>query len=111
MRINKKPVVAVYTQRYLNPTMTFVYRQIKSVMDEFEPIVLTPNEIRNLSVFPFEKIYSKKKNIFGILYRLYKKASGRFAVLSNSQNNYFKQIIKTIRLELFMRTLVLPVLK
>jgi glycosyltransferase involved in cell wall biosynthesis len=91
--IDNKPVVAVYTQRYLNPTMTFVYRQIKSVMNEFNPIILTPNRIQNLSLFPYENIYSKRKNISGILYRRFKKATGGFAVLSKQQNEYFKNIL------------------
>lgn len=89
-----KPVVGVYTQRYLNPSMTFVYRQISSVTAEFSPVVLTSNPVNNLDIYPVDKIFSKEKSPLGRLYRFYKKKTGHFAVLSRAQINYYKKILK-----------------
>ncbi len=99
-KINSKPVIAIYTQRYLNKSMTFVYRQLLSVSEEFEIIVITSNEINNRDTFPFEKIFSKKITPLGRLYRLYKKLTGHFAVLSPMQKKYFYNVLRTNNVKL-----------
>ena len=92
--VNSRPVIAIYTQRYLNKSMTFVYRQLLSVSQEFEAIVLTSNEINNRDIFPFEKIFSKSITPLGRLFRVYKKLTGHFAILSPMQKKYFYNILK-----------------
>ncbi|MGE5457188.1 MAG: glycosyltransferase [Methanococcaceae archaeon] len=101
MNIKKdNPVIAAYTQRYLNTSMTFVYRQIKSVEDEFSPIVLTSNEINNIDIYPAEKIFSRPKTTLGRLYRFMKKQMGSYSILSGDQINYFKQVTKENQVKL-----------
>ena len=90
-----KPVLAIYTQRYLNNSMTFVYRQILSATRDFDPVVLTSNKVNNLKMFPFEKLYSKKITPVGRFYRIFKKSIGHFATLSPKQEKYFFEIINS----------------
>lgn len=92
--IQSKPVVAIYMQRYLNKSMTFVYWQLLSAMQDFDPIVITSNKIDNRNIFPFDKIFSKKITLLGRLYRLYKKLTGKFAVISPMQKKYFYNVLK-----------------
>ncbi len=89
-----KSTVAIYTQRYLNKSMTFVYWQLLSVMQDFDPIVITSNKIDNRNIFPFDKIFSQKITFLGRLYRVYKKLTGKFAVLSPMQKKYFYNVLK-----------------
>ena len=89
----KKPVIATFSQRFLSPSMTFIYRQLKGVEDDFKVIGLTSNTKANLDIFPFAPVYEKTKTTLERLLRLYKKILGRYAVLSNSQAEYFKKII------------------
>ena len=92
--VESSPIIAVYTQRYLNRSMTFVYRQLLSVINEFDPIVLTSNKINNIEFFPFDRIFSKKISKLGIIYRVYKKSIGHFTAISPSQRKYFYDIIR-----------------
>lgn len=92
--IDNKPNICVFTQRYLNLSMTFVYWQLKAVSSTFNPWVLTSNEVDNLDIYPFENIFAKKKSSLGRLYRFYKKNTGHFAVLSSGQKKYFRDILK-----------------
>ena len=54
-----KPSIAIYLQHYLSPSMTFIYRQLKGVEKEFNPIVLTSFIKENLGLFPHSSFYYK----------------------------------------------------
>ena len=89
-----KLTVAFYLQRFLNPSMTFIYRQLTGVQDEFNVIALTPNKRISSDIFPFSPVYEKIKNPHESLMRFLKKKAGRFALLSDSQKKYFGKIVK-----------------
>lgn len=61
-----KPAIAIYIQYYLTPSMTFVYRQLKSAEKNFEPHVLCSDVLNNRTRFPFESIHFKSRNFVRI---------------------------------------------
>lgn len=94
MEEKNKPVVSIYTQRYLNTSMTFVYRQISSTLNDFDPYIYTSNEITNSDIYPAGKLFVKVKTPLGRLCRYYKKKTGHYAVLSGAQIKFFSDHIK-----------------
>ncbi|MGE5500012.1 MAG: glycosyltransferase [Syntrophothermus sp.] len=94
MEEKHKPVVSIYTQRYLNTSMTFVYRQISSIINDFDTYIYTSNEVTNRDIYPAEKMFVKVKTPLGSLYRYYKKKTGHYAVLSGAQVRFFSAHIK-----------------
>ena len=89
-----KSTVAFYLQRFLYPSMTFVYRQLTGMQDVYNVIALTSNKRTSSDIFPFSPVYEKIKTPGESLMRFLKKKAGRFALLSNSQKKYFSRIIK-----------------
>jgi colanic acid/amylovoran biosynthesis glycosyltransferase len=55
MTDNNKTVVAIYAPNFLSRSMTFVYRQLLGISDEFRPIVLTERR-DNEALFPYNDI-------------------------------------------------------
>lgn len=92
--VSNGPEICVYTQRYLNLSMTFVYWQLKAVSAAFNPWVLTSNPTNNLDVYPIENIVVSEKSVLGRLYRFYKKKTGHYAVLSSGQKKRFRDVLK-----------------
>ena len=86
--------IGIFTQRYHFPINTFILRQIQGVRNDFDPIVLTSNKPVIQGAAPDYGIFDKEKNLAGVLYRVFKKASGRFAVLSGAQEDFFENIIR-----------------
>lgn len=91
--MNSKNAVAVFTQRYLNLSMTFVYRQIISVQKQFELFVLTSNKIEHLEQYPFSPIFCREKTFTEKISRRVRKTMGRYALLSGAQEKYFSEVI------------------
>ena len=95
-----KPVVAVYPRQYLTASMTFVYRQLLGVRDEFEPIVLA-YAASNLERFPFERLNLRKRTFADKVYcKLMRLLTGRFAELSPLQVNAWKNVLRSDGVEL-----------
>lgn len=57
-----KPTVAVYNAKYLPVSCTFIYRQLQSVREVFDPVFLT-REVDNVDIFPFNNIKVLKENL------------------------------------------------
>jgi len=88
--------IAIYLQHYLAPSMTFVYRQIKSAETFYEPFVICSDRLENTDKFPFQRIYLKRRNFIRIKKsRPFAKIYGPHTLLSvkpklsSSQINYF----------------------
>jgi len=92
-----KPSVAIYLQHYLSPSMTFIYRQLLGIKDGFHSIVLCSDKLENTNLFPFGKIFYKKRNFLSIkkskvATKIYgaRKLLSLQPVISKSQRKYFK---------------------
>ncbi|QVW33811.1 glycosyltransferase [Geobacter sulfurreducens] len=100
MTSHVKPAVAVYLQHYLTVSMTFVYRQLLGVKDEFDPIVLA-GSVSNLDTFPIGTVYQIGRTIPEKAYcKLVRVLAGKHAVLSPLQIRYWKKILKDNRVKL-----------
>jgi glycosyltransferase involved in cell wall biosynthesis len=95
-----KPCIAIYLQHYLSPSMTFVYRQLKSAEEKYQPIVLCSDKLENEKLFPFESIYFMQRNLMElknsrILGKLvgWNYFLGINPTLSKRQNQYFSEIL------------------
>ena len=89
-----KTSVAIYPGCYLTISMTFVYAQLKAIVDHFEPIVLA-SSVGNLDLFPFEPVYAKRKSFLErCSCKLYKTLSGRAVALSSSQKRLWRSALE-----------------
>ncbi len=101
----KNKTIAIYVEKYLTTSMTFIYRQLIGVNQEFNVIVLTSNEISNLDLFPYENIFSCKKSKIGNLFsKLKLKLMDHYLPidpkLTFNQKKYFNRILKKHKVEL-----------
>ncbi len=92
--------IAIYLQHYLAPSMTFIYRQLKSAEKKYDPLVICSDRVENRTKFPFEKLFLKRRNFIRIKKsRYYNKLFGSHALLSIyprislRQSKYFTQIL------------------
>lgn len=93
--------IPIYIEKYLTPSMTFIYRQITSVLPDTYKTILTPTQPENLNLFPYPNINVKSKlpiELFCLkIYRkLFRKSlmTNSDKVLSFSQKKYFLNILK-----------------
>jgi glycosyltransferase involved in cell wall biosynthesis len=91
-----KPNIAIYLQHYLSPSMTFIYRQILGVRNVVNPLVFSSHKVENMNLFPFDKIYFKKRDLLkvktsGLFTKLYgrHKLLARKPKISYNQKRYF----------------------
>jgi glycosyltransferase involved in cell wall biosynthesis len=89
-----KETVAIYQREYLTISMTFIYRQLKGLDEEFKLLVMA-NRLNNVDIFPWEYIYSQPKTSFKekAINKLYKLIKSKYAALSNQQYNYYKNVL------------------
>lgn len=97
----RKIPIAIYLQHYLSPSMTFIYRQLKSSEEKYSPIVLCSDRVENIERFPFEKLYLKRRNFINIKKSKYfNKLFGSHSLLSVNprisihQKKYFTELLK-----------------
>lgn len=95
-----KKRVLLYQQVYLTISMTFIYRQLRGVSNKYEMLVCT-NKTENLSVFPFEKLFSMPKTFLGkITTRVFRKLNSSYVLLSKPQKNCYSNVINEYDVEL-----------
>ncbi len=91
---NKKTQIGIYCEYFLTNSMTFIFRQLIGAQKKFNPIVIT-QDTNNLDVFPYHKIYVRKKKRWERLYsKFYRIILNKYRALSPKQNRYFEKIIK-----------------
>jgi glycosyltransferase involved in cell wall biosynthesis len=80
--------------------MTFIYRQLKSAEKKYDPLVICSDRVENLTNFPFEKLFLKRRNFISLKKsRYYNKLFGSHALLSINprislgQSKYFSQVL------------------
>jgi glycosyltransferase involved in cell wall biosynthesis len=95
-----KTSIALYLQHYLAPSMTFIYRQLKSAENKFNPIVICSDRLENQDQFQFDKIFLKRRNFIRIKKsRVIRKLVGEHRLLSTNprvskqQLNYFSEVL------------------
>lgn len=97
---NHKPVVAVYVRYYIEPSETFIYRQLQGVRDGFFPIVLTANP-SHLDLFPTDPIFVARKGFVGKVYtRLANALRGRYTGLTPQQSRRWTRVLTEQRVRL-----------
>jgi colanic acid/amylovoran biosynthesis glycosyltransferase len=94
-----KHAIAIYLQHYLSPSMTFIYRQLKTAEENYNPIILCSDKLENTNLFPFESIYFKRRNFIRvkksrIIGKLvgWHRLLGINPVLSKQQKRYFSEV-------------------
>ncbi len=100
-KVAEKANIAVYVQHYLTPSMTFVYRQIEILKQNFNVFVFCSGKVENTDIFPQNNLISKQRPLFKIKSgRVYNKLFSyqqSLAVnpkLSMGQKEFFKKKIK-----------------
>jgi len=93
--------IGIFIEKYLTLSMTFIYRQVINLNDDFEAIVLTSAKPSNLDKYPIKNIYFKSKSFPERVYYKLLKKTVRPTVLSNidrefsfSQKKYFKRLLE-----------------
>lgn len=73
--------------------MTFIYRQLLGVEDEFTPIVLA-TRVNNQSIFPYPRVYLRKRSTRERLYgKLVKATTGRVVGMSAARLRFWRKIL------------------
>ncbi len=87
--------------------MTFIYRQLKSAEEKYDPLVICSDRVENRDKFPYEKLFLKKRNFIRIKKsRYYNKLFGSHALLSTNphisvrQSKYFLEILNKYQVKL-----------
>lgn len=95
-----KPAVAVYQRHYLTASMTFVYRQLLGIKDEFEPIVLAYS-VSNLERFPCDRLSLRERTVADKVWcRLRRLLTGSVAALSPFHERAWKGVLASNRIRL-----------
>lgn len=88
-----KGVIAIYQQNFLSASMTFIYRQLLGVSDEFKPIILATTR-NNRGRFPYPKIYERNLSTREFVYsRVLKKTTGRVPIMFSDRQEYWKEVL------------------
>ncbi len=90
--------IAIYLQHYLAPSMTFIYRQLKSAEEKFDPLVICSDRVENRDKFPYKHLFLKRRNFVRIKKsRYFNKLFGSHTLLSINphisarQSKYFSE--------------------
>lgn len=90
---SSKPCIAIYVQHYLTVSMTFIYRQMACLQDQYNIIVLTTNT-DNLELFPHHSIYQARKSFFARLgNKLCRVVCKQHPTISKQQHECFRQAL------------------
>jgi glycosyltransferase involved in cell wall biosynthesis len=102
-----KQNIAVFVQHYLSPSMTFVYRQINILKNDFNVYIFCSGRVENLDLFPEKNLYIKKRNFYSLKYSRYFNKLFRYQLslsinpkLSARQKKYFKSKILSQKITL-----------
>ncbi|MFQ5559881.1 MAG: hypothetical protein ACE5FU_04750, partial [Nitrospinota bacterium] len=80
--------------------MTFIYRQLLGVCNNYRPIVLT-NKVENLKAFPFPDVHLKQKSLLDrIVSNFFYFFTNNFKPIPPSHIPYWEKIIKEHNLRL-----------
>lgn len=86
--------LAIYTDKFLTPSMTFIYRQISLLPNDWQTFVMT-RSWENHELFPYKNVYSYnhtfKERLINKVYRI---IGYRYTSLGKKSTNYFISIIK-----------------
>lgn len=89
---NKK--LALYTEDFLTPSMTFIYRQLTSLPDDWDTFVMSRTRINDV-LFPYKDVYCCSRKLDErILNKIYKTIGIRYLSLNRQSSNYFLSALK-----------------
>lgn len=93
MSVRSDCTIAVYQPNFLSVSMTFIYRQLLGVADEFFPIVLT-KKLANENLFPYPHIYVAGPSVLEDVYsRFLRRAAGHFGTMSRRGRDYCARVL------------------
>ena len=85
--------VALFQPRFLSISMTFIYRQLLGVADEYRPLVLA-TDVSNQEHFPYERVECKSKSVVENLYSTaVRKLFGRYLPMSSGRRKHWKRVL------------------
>lgn len=88
-----RPVVAIYQPHFLSVSMTFIYRQLLGVEDEFHPIVLA-TRVNNQNLFPYPRVYVRGRSVRERLFaKVIKATTGRIVGMSAARLRFWRRIL------------------
>jgi len=86
-------VVGIYQPHFLSISMTFIYRQLIGVSDEFSPIVLA-SRLDNQELFPYPRVYERRISALERMYiRVVRKATGRLPNMPLSRRRFWRKVL------------------
>lgn len=92
--MDPRPGVAIYTSRYLTPSMTFIHRQMQGLAGSFDQVVLT-ERVENLDRFPWTPVHPRGRGIpERVLVRIYSRLTGRYTALPPSQRRFWLGVVR-----------------
>lgn len=100
MNADRDAAIAVYSPQFLQSSMTFIYRQLLGIANNYQAIVLT-SKLENQYLFPFKDVYcSRKPLVSRMLEQLRKKWLGDYCWVTSSQLGYWSNAIKKHNVQL-----------
>ncbi|HKI53776.1 MAG TPA: glycosyltransferase [Anaerolineales bacterium] len=86
--------LALYTEVFLAPSMTFIFRQLTSLPENWDAFVMTRTRANEL-LFPFPRIFSCGRGIKEkAINKIHRAVGGRFISLSGSCEKHFISVLE-----------------
>lgn len=88
-----RPSIACYTLHFLSPSMTFIHRQLESIKNDFDVVVLTPKR-DNANLFPCKYVYVQKYRILEkVVRKILRSLNVKYSFRSKSVNKYWEAVL------------------
>lgn len=92
MNIEHKKL-ALYTDQFLTPSMTFIHRQLTSLPMDWQTFVLARTR-KNELLFPYKNVYCSRRNLNEkVMNKLRNRIGFRYTSLSKQSSNYFLTVL------------------
>lgn len=86
--------LALYTEEFLTPSMTFIHRQLTSLPGDWSTFVLARTH-KNEQLFPYQNVYISPRSIGDkLVNKVYRAIGYRFKSLGGESRKYFSSILE-----------------
>lgn len=89
----RQDVVGIFQPNFLSVSMTFIYRQLLGVSEEFRPIVLA-TRLNNQHLFPYRDVFVKRAGALERVYAKVLRTTGRFAGMSRIRRRFWRAVLE-----------------
>jgi glycosyltransferase involved in cell wall biosynthesis len=91
--IKKDKKIAVYTDLFLTPSMTFIFRQLNAVSKSWQTFAIARSKA-NTNLFSYSDVYCSKRTIFERIINKFLRIFGiRYIALRKASLKYFKSVL------------------